>query len=95
MRWVEFKGEKYLFGGSSLDESGFIATQEQYQTGQCSFAHWYPKENAVNRFGKPIGTAQWSMRGRKLLDGKDETLWTAEDCARIHAEMEKQAAAVR
>lgn len=42
MLWIEFQGQKYLFGGDSLDEDGFIATEDQYLHFKESFAHYFP-----------------------------------------------------
>jgi len=66
MKEILFKGKKYLFGGESLDENGFIATKYQYENFLCSFAHYY-SDKGVNRFGEFIGT----RKDIKILGEKD------------------------
>lgn len=55
IRRVRFQGKDYLFGGSSLDESGFIATEEQFENFYASFAHYYP-DKGILRYHMKIGT---------------------------------------
>lgn len=57
MKIVSFKGQEYLFGGDSLDEGGFVATREQYETGECSFAHWFP-DRGLLRYCEKIGSRE-------------------------------------
>jgi hypothetical protein len=57
MKTIRFKGTEYLFGGESLEESGFIAKQEDYENGICSYAHYFP-EQGVMRFQEQIGTRE-------------------------------------
>lgn len=54
MKRIKFRGEEYLFGGDSLDESGFISKQEDFQNGRVSFAHYFPGQG-VMRFREQIG----------------------------------------
>lgn len=54
---VKFNGHIYLFGGQSLDESGFIATEEQFANFRESFAHYWP-DQGVLRFRRKIGTRE-------------------------------------
>ena len=48
---IRFQGEEYW-----LIHDGPIAKPESYRDGQCSYAHFYPSEDAVKRFGVVIGT---------------------------------------
>ena len=57
MKTILFKSQEYLFGGDSLNESGFIATKEQFDNFQESFAHYFP-EVGVLRYGQKIGEAK-------------------------------------
>lgn len=57
MKRIRFKGTEYLFKGDSLDESGFIATRNQYENAQTSFAHYYPGLG-IMRFNEKIGSAE-------------------------------------
>ena len=54
MKNIKFQDEEYLFGGDSLDESGFIAKREVFENGECSYAHYYP-DQGVMRFQERIG----------------------------------------
>lgn len=50
---IRFQGAEYLLIGS-LEEGGPIATKEQYENGQCSYAHLRPDGN-VWRLRDSIG----------------------------------------
>lgn len=53
---IRFKGKEYLFTSASLEQSGAIATPENYAAGRCSYAHWFPLYGCVMRFNRVIGT---------------------------------------
>jgi hypothetical protein len=57
MKLVRFKGVEYLFGGESLDQDGFVATREQYESGEASFAHWF-LDRGLMQHGKKIGSRE-------------------------------------
>jgi len=50
---MKFQGDDYLLIGS-MEKGGAIATKEQYENGQCSYAHLMP-DGAVIRFCQVIG----------------------------------------
>lgn len=54
MKLIKFEGQEYVFGGDSLNESGFIATKEQFENYQCPFAHYFPGRG-VMQHGERIG----------------------------------------
>lgn len=54
LKQVKFHGNIYLFGGNSLKESGFIATKEQYENFEASYAHYFPGVGIL-RYGEKIG----------------------------------------
>ena len=51
---IRFKGQEYLLIGN-MEEGGAIATREQYESGQCSFAHLM-EDGRVMRFREVIGS---------------------------------------
>ena len=51
---VRFQDQDFLLLGD-LTEGGPLATPEQYQHGQCSYAHLF-EDGQIRRFGKIIGT---------------------------------------
>lgn len=53
---IRFQGSEYLFVGD-LIEGGAIATQEQYENGECSSAHLFP-DGRILRFRKQIGVRE-------------------------------------
>ena len=59
---IRFKGEDYILTCPDDDDSP-VATIEQYQKGECSYAHLYKKTSVktdagkVMRFSKRIGWA--------------------------------------
>lgn len=50
---IRFQGGEYFLIGD-LERGGPIATREQYENGQCSYAH-LQSDGAVMRFGDSIG----------------------------------------
>ena len=50
---ITFQGTDYFLIGD-IETGGAIATKEQYEKGQVSFAHLYPNGD-VKRHGKVIG----------------------------------------
>jgi hypothetical protein len=50
---IRFQGSEYLLIGD-LERGGPIATKEQYENGQCSYAH-LNADGTVMRFGDSIG----------------------------------------
>lgn len=67
MREIMFKGKKYLFGGNSLYDEGFIAKKSDYKNGKTSFAHYYPTgEGVISRYSTQIGTRKDIILGKKI-----------------------------
>jgi hypothetical protein len=54
-RWVRFKGTIYVLVGDD-DGSGAIATKEDYENGEVSFAHLMP-DGRILRYNEQIGTS--------------------------------------
>jgi hypothetical protein len=52
---VMFKGNQYLLIGGNIKRGGPIATKEQFDNFECSFAYLHPDGN-ISRFGAIIGT---------------------------------------
>ena len=50
---ITFQGKQYLLVGD-LVHGGPIATQEQYENGQCPYAHLY-EDGVIRRLGQSIG----------------------------------------
>lgn len=50
---IMFKGKEYLLISGSLEHSA-IATKEQYENFECSYAHLFP-DGKIRRFNKVIG----------------------------------------
>jgi len=50
---IKFKGKTYYLIGN-LEDGGAIATKEQYENGECSYAHLHA-DGLVRRFGEVIG----------------------------------------
>lgn len=55
MRQVTFKGTPFIFIGDSLAQSGALATADDYAHGRVSYAHWWPADDMVSRYGERIG----------------------------------------
>lgn len=54
---IKFKGEDYVFVGDSELMNGAIATKEDFESFNPSYAHLY-EDGVVRRFGNPIGTKE-------------------------------------
>lgn len=52
---IVFKNKHYFLIDGDLEKGGAIATKEQYENGECSYAHLYPDGN-IRRFNEIIGT---------------------------------------
>jgi hypothetical protein len=50
---IRFKGEVYVLIGD-MESGGAIATPQQFENWECSFAHLYPNGD-IKRFGEVIG----------------------------------------
>lgn len=50
---IRFQGKEYLFIGNKENTHGAIAAQEQYEHGECSYAHL--RDGIITRFGQQIG----------------------------------------
>lgn len=68
MEWIRFKDEKYLLVGN-VEEGGAIATQQDYENGDVSFAHLGP-DGTIRRFHKAIGTVNEIEFLGKVDEGK-------------------------
>lgn len=54
---IKFKGEDFIITSPGETDTP-IATIEQYQKFECSYAHFYVGSGEVIRFGEQIGTAE-------------------------------------
>lgn len=54
MKRILFKGKEFLFGGDSLEESGVIASREEFENFTISYAY-YLRGCGVMRFNRKIG----------------------------------------
>ncbi len=54
---IEFQKMEFVFVGDSLEKDGAIATEEQYSSGELSYAH-LNLEGEVRRLGEQIGTRE-------------------------------------
>ena len=50
---IKFKGKRYYLIGD-LESGGAIATKDQYENGECSYAHLY-ENGDIMRFREKIG----------------------------------------
>src|SRR5262245_51342612 len=54
---IRFQGKEYLLVNDDLQMEGPIATEEQWRTGACPYAHLF-KDGQIKRYNKVIGTVQ-------------------------------------
>ncbi len=52
---IVFQGNDYIIVAGDLETGGPIATEEQYENFECSFAHLFPNGDVL-RFQEKIGT---------------------------------------
>jgi hypothetical protein len=55
MQWVELHGMRLIFGSHDDGQSGFLATQHQYENFETSYAH-LGEDGIVRRFNEQIAT---------------------------------------
>lgn len=55
MKWIKWKGKRFLFVGHSLKNGGAIATARQYKNGEPSTAHLF-EDGVIRQWGNDVGT---------------------------------------